>query len=335
MDGETENMEMAVAERAAALAERRTVNPIQATLNQIVEKGITTENVAALEKVCDLYERMESLGAKKAYMAAKAALQAELPNVMATKAIPSKDGTIRSRFAPFEEIMAVVQPFMVRHGFSVAFTIRAEDGRMVAVCTLSHIEGHSEQNEFGVRVGSGPPGCSDAQADGAARSYARRGALCDALNIVVDKDTDARMDGASIGAEVARKLQERVLAAGLDMNMFLKLAGADSFANIREGRLGILEKAIAAAVAKGKGPEPTPPAAEVGDALLPIKRAWAKARQAGGRKATKEQLRKEFASWVESVLQGPVDVDDMAEDQIKALDSWFEKHGTNVREQVQ
>jgi len=266
MEGEVVGKEISVAEKARELAERPGVNPIQATLNTIIEKGITTENVAALEKVCDLYERMEAVVAKKAYMAAKTALQAELPNVMATKAIPSKDGSIRSRFAPYEEIMAVIQPYLVTHGFSVAFTVRVEpDGkRLAAVCTLSHIGGHSESNEFAVRIGQGPPGCSETQADGAARSYARRGALCDALNIVVDKDTDARMEGATISPEVARNLQERVRLVGADSAKFLKFAGAESFASIREGRLGALQKALdqKERIAKAARKEPAPPTDE-------------------------------------------------------------------------
>lgn len=225
-------------------------NPIQPIINELIRTGVTPENAAALERVCNLYKDMNAFEAKKAFAVAKAALQAELPNVMATKAIPGKDGHIRSVFAPYEEIMATVGPHLVKHGFSVSFTIRVDDGgkRLCAVCNLSHIGGHGEANEFSVRVGSGPPGCSEAQADGAARSYARRGALCDALNIIVDKDTDARLEGAAISADEARELQEGVRRAGLHEATFLKLAAANSFATIREGKLPILRKVIAEAV---------------------------------------------------------------------------------------
>jgi len=240
-----ESQELVVASQAKELAARSAAaNPIAAMLQTIVEGGVTAENADALEKVCDLYLKMEANGAAKDFAAAKCLLQAELPTVMATKSIPSKTGEIRSVFAPYEEIMGVVGPYLTKHGFSVSFTMKAESGRMEAVCTLSHSGGHSASNSFSVRVGSSPPGCSEAQSDGSARSYARRGALCDCLNIVVDKDTDARLEGACITAEQARDLAYRAHAAGIAETAFLRLAGAASFATIREHKVLVLERAL-------------------------------------------------------------------------------------------
>ena len=234
-----------VVREARELVSRSSVdNPIGAMLQAIVDKGVTTENAAALEKVCALYEKMDAIGARKAFAAARCLLQAELPSVMATKMIPSKTGEVRSMFAPYEEIMGKVGPYLVKHGFSVSFTMKADGGRMEAFCTLTHSGGHSESNSFSVRVGSGPPGCSEAQSDGSARSYARRGALCDALNIIIDKDTDAHLEGACIDADTARELAARAKEAGLDEKAFLRLAGAQSFATIREHKLPILEQVL-------------------------------------------------------------------------------------------
>ena len=236
--------ELVVLEARELVSRSSVDNPIAAMLQAIVEKGVTAENAAVLEKVCDLYEKMDAIGSRKAFAAARCLLQAELPSVMATKSIPSKTGEIRSVFAPYEEIMGKVGPYLVKHGFSVSFTMKAEGGRMEAFCTLTHSGGHSETNSFSVRVGSGPPGCSEAQSDGSARSYARRGALCDALNIIIDKDTDAHLEGACINADTARDLAARAKKAGLDEKAFLRLAGAESFATIREHKLPILEQVL-------------------------------------------------------------------------------------------
>ena len=245
MSKDKEPQELVVASQARELAARSSAaNPIAAMLQTIVEGGVTAENADALEKVCDLYLKMEANGAAKDFAAAKCLLQSELPTVMATKSIPSKTGEIRSVFAPYEEIMGVVGPYLTKHGFSVSFTMKAESGRMEAVCTLTHSGGHSASNSFSVRVGSGPPGCSEAQSDGSARSYARRGALCDCLNIVVDKDTDARLEGACITAEQARDLESRAHAAGIAEAAFLRLAGAASFATIREHKVPVLEQVL-------------------------------------------------------------------------------------------
>lgn len=225
--------------------ELTTTNPVKPMLDAIIAGGITPESAAALERVTDLYLKMEAESAKKSFAAAKSAMQSELPRVVAQRSIPSRDGTVRSTFAAYEDVMEVVSPYLAKYGFSVSFTVRIDDGakasRICAVCRLSHAGGHSETNEFAVRVGGGPPGCSEAQADGSARSYARRGALCDALNIVVDHDNDARAEGDYITSAQAASLEGRVKATGSDETKFLRLAGAGEYASIRATRYQMLD----------------------------------------------------------------------------------------------
>lgn len=245
---------------ANSITQYSATNPIGAILNAITDKEITEQSVAALEKLVGVYERMEDRRSEQLFAEAKAALQAELPQVAATRIIPSKDGTVRSTFASFEDIMAAVQPCLNKHGFSVSFDIDASDDgkRLQATCLLMHAGGHCKSNKFAVRIGNGPPGCSEAQADGAARSYARRGALCDSLNIVVDHDSDARSEGGTITQEQAEDLRARLKAVSGNEAGFLKFAGADSFEEIRTGRYGSVDAQLALKERTTKlKPEPT------------------------------------------------------------------------------
>lgn len=210
-------------------------------LESVIKQGITTDNVSALDKLCDLYERMESKRAEREFNAAFANLQSKMPQIAATKPVPNRDGTIRYRFAPFEEIMAQVQPFMTENGFSVSFDTKFGDGRLAVTCTLRHISGHSQSNEFAVRIGQGPPGSTETQADGAAKTYAKRGALSDCLNIVVDKDEDARLIGKPISIDQAAELRQRVREIGANEEAFLKFAGAAHYEAISEDRLDALD----------------------------------------------------------------------------------------------
>lgn len=192
-------------------------------LGAVVKQGITKENVAAMEQLVGLYERMEAKKAEQAFNAAFVALQKEMPSVKATQAVPNNDGTIRYKFAPYEELMDQVQPFLHKYGFTVSFSTKYDGPRIVKVCTLRHTIGHSVSNEFAVRIGQGPPKASEAQADGAAGSYAKRQALCDALNIVVaHEDNDARLEGDFISPEQASALRKRVKATGSDEEAFLR-----------------------------------------------------------------------------------------------------------------
>ena len=221
-------------------------------LSAVIERGVTAENVAAVSEIVKLYERVQEKDAEKAFAKAFVALQAEMPKVRATKAIPSNDGSARSRFAPYEEIMAQVAPLLQRHGFTVTFSTDYKEGRLLKTCTLQHVGGHARSNTFAVRVGSGPPKASEAQADGAASTYAKRFALCDALNIVIDVDLDARAEGETITAEQADELERRVNETNSNRAKFLAYAGAKSYAEIRAAKYPILDEFLARKERRGK-----------------------------------------------------------------------------------
>ncbi len=214
-------------------------------LQKVIEGGITADNVAALESLVGLYDRMQAKNAEREFNQAFAKLQSELSSVNATRQVPNKDGSVRYRFAPYEDIMETVKPVLIANGFAISFTTRfMEGGRMVSICTLRHVGGFSQSNEFAVRIGGGPPGATETQADGAAKTYAKRGALCDALNIVVEHDDDARMIGEPIGEHRGERLEARVAACGADRASFLKYAGASDFSQISTERWPALDELL-------------------------------------------------------------------------------------------
>jgi len=213
-------------------------------LQAVLTKGVTAENVAAVEQIVKLYEHMQAKDAEKDFAAAFNALQSEMPGVRATVPVPNNDGTVRYRFAPYEDVMEQVAPMLQKHGFTIAFSTRYEDSRLIKICTLQHTSGHKQSNEFAVRIGKGPPGASETQADGAAGTYAKRLALCDALNIVIERerDNDPRAEGALISPEQAQSLKSRVHATGSDERAFLKFAGASTYEQIRADRYPELDQ---------------------------------------------------------------------------------------------
>lgn len=216
-------------------------------LQAVVAKGVTSENVAAVESIVKLYERMQDRDAEKEFAQAFVGLQGEMPKVQATKAVPNNDGGVRFRFAPFEDLMAQVGPILQRHGFTVCFSSRVDANRIISTCTLQHVGGHKRSNDFAVRIGSGPPKASEAQSDGAAATYAKRFALTEALNIVVAHlDNDARLEGGTITPEQAEELARRVAETNSSKPVFLKLAGATDFASIKAGKYEVLDEMLCA-----------------------------------------------------------------------------------------
>lgn len=211
-------------------------------MSAMIQAGITTENVAAFKELVLLQERAEDRRAKREFASAFSALQAELPAIQANKAVPNNDGTVRYKFAPYEEILKQVKPYLDRHGFSLRFSQKMQDKLVVMTCQLLHKGGHFETNDFSCRIGSGPPKSNESQADGAASSYAQRGALCDALNIVVRNDSDARIEGAPIDKEDAEDFRRRAKAAKINEADLLEYAQAKSFEEISTERAALVDE---------------------------------------------------------------------------------------------
>jgi hypothetical protein len=218
-------------------------NPVAAMLKSALDKGVTSENVAVMERLMAMYERAEEKEAEKMFAAAFVKLQAEMPQIFKTKPVPDKNGNLKYKFAPYEDIMDAVRPVLQANGFTISFSMSFKDGRVIQECTLTHVAGHSRKNQFMARVGNGPPGSSEAQGDGAASTYAKRFALCDALNIVIETDNDgknpdARADGAPITEDQALYLHDLIKQCGskVDMQRFLDFAGAKTIEEIGASR---------------------------------------------------------------------------------------------------
>jgi len=209
-------------------------------LRAVVDAGITDQNVGVLERLVALKERAEQRQAEREFAVAFNALQSEMPGITADSEVPDKHGGVRYKFAAYEDIMQTVRPLLMKHGFSVMFKAEFKEARVHMTCRLLHIGGHHEDTVSMVRVGSGPYGASDTQADGAAQTYAKRYALCSALNIVIERDTDgtadAAVEGTPISFEQQETLREMVKETGADEKKFLDYAGAKTYADIGSNR---------------------------------------------------------------------------------------------------
>lgn len=209
-------------------------------LQAVIQGGVSDQNVAVLEKLVAMKERSEQRQSEREYAVAFHNLQAEMPAISASSVVPDKNGNQRYRFAAYEDIMKAVRPLLLKNGFSITFNADFKENRLYQTCRLLHIGGHFKDTTSMVRVGAGPYGASDTQADGAAQTYAKRYALCAALNIVIEHDTDgasdAKNDGQPISFEQAETLREMVKEAKADEKRFLKYAGAESFETIGSNR---------------------------------------------------------------------------------------------------
>lgn len=212
-----------------ALPERQLpANPepsVAQILSAAVQGGVTAENVAVVKELLAMQKEIREDESKRAFARDFVALQAAIPAMEKSKEVKNKDGSHRFAYAPFEEIMDAVKPLAQEHNFGITFDTETVERSITVHCILIHSSGHEKRNKQTVRIGSGPPGSSEAQADGAATSYAKRFALCAALNITIETDREEARGGDAITEEEAAELEKGVTETGIAPVKFLKWLG--------------------------------------------------------------------------------------------------------------
>lgn len=231
-----------------ALAERQEQMPATSgddLLMAAVHKGADVET---LERLMALRERMQAEQAQRAYYDALAAFQAECPAIDRRKGIPDRDGNVKYRYAPLDDIQAQVRELLRTHGFSYRFDTTPVEGGMQVACIATHREGHTERSVWVVpRVDV--PKANAAQNSSASMTYGMRRTFCNVFGILTaDTDTDGVEPGrpeptiteeqaealASIAADLGRT-PERLLGwlsskVGYDLTAIADLP-ARHFAN--------------------------------------------------------------------------------------------------------
>lgn len=143
-----------------------------------------------------------------------AAALMEMPYISKRGAIiiPAKDGRAereQGKFATFEDLDKVVRPILARHNMVISFKLGSDQGT-TATPILTHTNGYRDVGDA-LRVPPDTSGSKNAaQAIGSSSSYAKRYAMCAALNIVTVGEDD---DGASypLASDPLTDRQERLI----------------------------------------------------------------------------------------------------------------------------
>lgn len=242
----------------AAMAVHDGGNQITAMLQGVVSSGITADSAAAVKELAILYRQEQDREAKMAFNRALNAMQKELPTVDSTRAVPDRSGNAKFVFASYEDIWEKVAPVLFKHGFSVGYNMRVEEHRVVVTCTLTHDAGHERSNECAVRIGGGAPGLSGGQEDGAAETTAKRRAFCAAINVPLNKDKDALVEGETVSEVEACDIRERVeRVTGGDPVLerrWLALGGVSDWRDLRRAKADVVWAQLDKEAAKHSGP---------------------------------------------------------------------------------
>lgn len=209
---------------ALTTANQPTVTPL-VLLQQAIDKGLNTDD---LTKLMDLQERYERNRAAESYGAAVAEFQKRCPIITKDRAVNA--GPLKYQYASFDDVMKKAGPVLSECGIALSFSTERNDTG-IRVTVKIRVGIHAEECTLDVPIPDMKVNAT--QRYGAALSYAKRYALCAALNIVVsDEDDDANSAYDPITEE-----QELEITAFLDEHQlakepFLKWLGVERICDI-------------------------------------------------------------------------------------------------------
>lgn len=198
-------------------------NPLQ-LIHLALEKGLDPE------KLYELAERWQQQEASQRFGDALARFQSRMPQVYKKNLVSNKDGSPRYRFAGFEDVMRIAQPYLSECCISVSFSTPKEDGDTFTMVCHLRVGSHAEDRPFSgprpnVAAIAGSLRLTEPQAYGLVLSYYKRYALCAAVGIVVtDEDNDAQGQLATITPEQVGQLNDLIVATDTDLGRFLTWA---------------------------------------------------------------------------------------------------------------
>lgn len=149
-------------------------------------------DVAKLEKLIEMKERVDAHNAKAAFDAAFSQMQPELPEIDENGRIMVK-GVLRSTYAKYEDIKKAVAPILKQYGFAIRHKTQWPNEKKIRVVgILSHAQGHREESEFEAEADHSDYR-TDIQSQGSTVSYGRRYTTLDLLNITTrGQDNDGQ-----------------------------------------------------------------------------------------------------------------------------------------------
>jgi len=166
-----------------------------------IQLGLTPEQAVGWMEAQQQWERNE---AARAFSVAMTDFQGKCPTVK--KKRKAGEGGFGYSYAAYEDVMAVAGPVLKECGLALTFSTEHDAAGIKVTCRIRHGI-HFEDHTLTVPVPS--MRVNDTQRYGAALSYAKRYALCAALNIVVaDEDTDASGLDEPVTLEQAAMIRE-------------------------------------------------------------------------------------------------------------------------------
>lgn len=200
-------------------------NPL-ALIELALKSQVAPDQIGELYK---LAQRWQDDRVAEAFAEAITGFQNECPVIYKGKTADT--GKFIYKFADYSDVMLEIRPLLRKYRLAVTFATEQAGNQLKVICKVRHGT-HVEETPFTVPIPQMPVNAT--QQFGAALSYAKRYALCAALNIVVadDMDDDAAPLVARVTEAQAKEVADLVKKAGRKIESFLHWAGVESLKDL-------------------------------------------------------------------------------------------------------
>ena len=162
-------------------------------LQQAISNNLDLDKI---DKLMGLYERWQSLEAKKEYVKAMAAFKKDPPKIIKDMNVDftTSKGRTTYRHASIGNVVGSITEALSKHDMSINWQTAQKTGMVEVTCTNTHIEGHSESITI-----AAPPDLTGSknniQAIGSTITYLQRYTLLAITGLATNEfETDGRID---------------------------------------------------------------------------------------------------------------------------------------------
>ncbi len=224
--------------------EATAIQVIEPTPMQLMQQLSTNPNAdpaklpGMIKELVELKREEDRIAAKRAFDAAMAKCQKQMPTVVYDR----RNSHTNSGYASLENVMLTCKPVWTEHGFAISFD-EGEPSESGMVRVQMHVS-HGDHTEIRWREAAvddkGPSGKqnkTDVQGRQATFSYLQRQLLCSVMNIAIaGSDNDGNATRSPISDEQAMELddllQQAQQIAGADPAKFLAIYGVEKVGDI-------------------------------------------------------------------------------------------------------
>ena len=240
---------------ALQVIDDKDITIVQQSPMELAQSFLTSGgDIANLEKMLELEEKYEARQAKKAYTKAVADFKANPPKIIKDKRVDftSQKGRTAYNHASLGNVTDTINKGLGEHGFSVAWPLEQNEGKIKVTCVITHEAGHSENTSLEAPFDN-TGNKNGIQAMGSTVAYLQRYTVLSLTGLAThDQDDDGKRYPAKekpISGKQVSQIVDMINETEADEMNFLKWIGAESVETIPAKLFG---KAISGLKAKVK-----------------------------------------------------------------------------------